>query len=191
MIDTSSNGSPNNTVVVGLGASAGGLEALEQFFQNMSSDSGMAFVIITHLDPSHRSMLVEIIGRYTKMEVHTVEEGVHVQPNQVYIIPAEEYVYIEDNTLHRVKRTDLREKKMPVDLFFRSLAEAKGENAVAIVLSGTGTDGSLGVKDIKEYLGLVVAQDFISAKYDGMPRSAVETGLVDDCISPRRRCPLS
>ena len=179
-----SNGTVTDTVVVGIGASAGGLEALEQFFQSMPSDSGLAFVIISHLDPEHRSMLGEIISRYTKMNVLTIKEGMSVQPDKVYVIPSEEYARIDDNTLHLVSRTDLRTKKMPVDLFFRSLAAAKEENAIAVVLSGTGTDGSLGIKDVKEHLGLVIAQDLISAKFDGMPRSTIETGLADYVLSP-------
>lgn len=179
-----SNEAAAETVVVGLGASAGGLEALEQFFQNMPSDSGMAFVVITHLDPNHRSVLGDIIGRYTKMEVRTIEEGIPVRPNHAYIIPSEQFVYIRDNELHLVSRTELRGTKMPIDLFFRSLAEAKRDKSVAIIFSGTGTDGSLGIKDIKEQFGLVMAQDLISSKYDGMPRSAVDTGLVDYVLSP-------
>lgn len=173
-----------NDVVVGLGASAGGLDAFEQFFKKMPSDSGAAFVIITHLDPHHHSMLGDIIGRYARMKVQTIEDEMPVQPNIIYIIPSSGYAYLEGSALHLVTRKEKSEKNLPIDMFFRSLAVARGENAVAIVLSGTGTDGTLGVKDVKEHLGLVIAQDLISAKYNGMPKSVIDSGHVDYVLPP-------
>jgi len=165
--------------IVGMGASAGGLEAFESFFTAMPENSGMAFVLISHLDPTHISILPELIQKKTKMKVHLVEDGVKIQPNGVYVIPPNKDMAILNGVLHLMDLPQPRGFNLPIDNFFKSLAQDQGTNAICIILSGTGSDGSLGLKQIKGELGMVMVQDEDSAKYAGMPRSAFATGLVD------------
>jgi two-component system CheB/CheR fusion protein len=167
--------------VVGIGASAGGLEAFEEFFNNMPSDSGMAFVLVPHLDPSHSSILPELIKRHTTMKVDQAADGVKVEPNRVYIIPPNKEMAIFHGTLQltTLEKTSPRGLRMPIDSFLRSLADDKGEVAICIILSGSGSDGSMGVRAIHAAGGMTMVQEISTAKYDGMPRSAVETNLVD------------
>ncbi len=170
--------------VVGIGASAGGLEALEQLFGNMPSDSGIAFVIVQHLDPNTRSSMPEILSRFTKMPTHVASDGLKVEPNSIFLIPPSKSMSIQDGILYLHEPEQSPGLRLPVDFFFRSLAKEKGADSICIILSGTGTDGTLGVKAIKGEQGTAFVQDPESAKYDGMPRSAIDTGLVDFVLKP-------
>lgn len=170
--------------VVGIGASAGGLEAFEQFFTAMPADSGMGFVLIPHLSPEHKSIMSDLLRRYTKMEIFEARDGVQVRPDRVYIIPPDKDMSIFHGRLQLIKPVERRGLRHPIDFFFRSLAADQGERAIAIILSGTGTEGALGLKDIKGAGGLVIAQDPTTARYDGMPRSATATDLVDYVLPP-------
>ena len=160
-----------------MGGSAGALEAFEQFFTHMPADSGLAFVLITHMDPVHKGMMPELLGRCTAMPVVQVEESMPVRPNHVYVIPPNKDMSILHGILHLTDVAAPRGVRAPIDLFFRHLAEDQEDRAVAIIMSGMGTDGTLGIKAIKEHLGLALAQDARSAKYDSMPKSAIGTGL--------------
>ena len=172
--------------VVGIGASAGGLDAIEKFFSNMPSDSGMAFVIIMHFDPSSKSVMVEILKRYTKMEVHQAEDGMKMEPNSVYIIPPNKDMATLHGTLQLLEPTVSRGIRHPIDFFFRSLSEDFKEKAICIILSGTGTEGTLGLKALKGEGGMVMVQDVESAAYDGMPASAIATGFADYILPPEK-----
>lgn len=170
--------------IVGIGASAGGLEAFEQFFTNMPTDSGMAFVLVQHLDPLHKSILSDLLRRYTKMKVMEVKDGTMVEPNTVFVIPPNRYMAIMHRKLHLLEPKEVPGLRIPIDYFFRSLAEDQKEKAICIVLSGTGTEGALGIRAIKGEGGMAIVQDPESAKYDGMPRNAVATGLADYILLP-------
>jgi len=172
--------------VVGIGASAGGLEAFEQFFTNMRSDSGIAFVLIQHLDPTHKSILTELVKRYTSMNVMEVEDAMPLEANTVFVIPPNRYMAIFNGRLHLLEPTEVPGLRTPIDYFFRSLAEDQKERAICIVLSGTGTEGALGLRAVKGEGGMAMVQDPESAKYDGMPRSAVATGLADYILPPQQ-----
>lgn len=179
--DKNTSGKPpvKGIPIVGIGASAGGLEAFEQFFTNAPPDTGMAFVLVQHLDPTHKSILVDLVGRYTRMKVFEVEDGMKVQPDCAYIIPPNRDMAILHGALHLIEPVAPRGQRLPIDYFFRSLAQDQQERAVAIVLSGTGTDGTLGVKAIKGEGGMVMVQSPESSRYDGMPRSALNAGVAD------------
>jgi len=172
--------------IVGIGASAGGLAAFEAFFSGMPADTdpGMAFVLVQHLAPDHKSILSDLIRRYTRMQVFEVEDGITVQPNCAYIIPPNRDMAFLNGTLHLLEPTAPRGQRLPIDFFFRSLAQDQGERAIAIVLSGTGSDGTLGVRAIKGEGGMIMAQNPESTEFDGMPRSAIATGLVDYQLLP-------
>ncbi|MCU7806350.1 MAG: PAS domain S-box protein [Candidatus Thiodiazotropha sp. (ex Semelilucina semeliformis)] len=170
--------------IVALGASAGGLEAFETFFKAMPHDSGIAFVLVAHLDPTHVSLLPELVQKHSKMQVHQVKDGMKVACNHVYVIPPNKNLRILNGTLQLFDLTRPRGANLPIDSFFRSLAADQGTNAICIILSGTGTDGTLGLKAIKGEVGMVMVQDEASAKYDGMPRSAISTGLADYVLPP-------
>jgi two-component system CheB/CheR fusion protein len=174
--------------VVGIGASAGGLEALEQFFNNMPSNTGMAFVVIQHLDPNYKGMLCELLQRTTEMKVHTVTDRMQLKPNCAYVIPSNKSMSILKNTLHLFEPVETRGLRLPIDLFFRSLAADRNDNLIGIILSGMGSDGSLGLKSIKESNGMVLVQDPASSKYDSMPRAAIESVVVD-IIAPPNELP--
>ena len=165
--------------IVGMGGSAGALEAFEKFFMHMPADSGLAFVLVTHMDPSHKGMMPELLGRCTTMNVVQVEDGMPVQSNHVYIIPPNKDMSIHRGVLHLQEPAAPRGVRAPIDLFLRHLAEDLEDRAIAIIMSGMGTDGTLGVKAIKEHLGLALVQESRSAKFDSMPKSAIGTGLVD------------
>jgi len=185
--DANSNKSPiEDFPIVGIGASAGGLAAFENFFTAMPEDtgSGMAFVLVQHLDPNHKSILTDLIGRYTSMPVYEVKDEMVVKPGCVYVIPPNHDMIFEYGTLKLLKPAEPRGHRLPIDLFFRSLAQSKQELAICIVLSGTGSDGTLGVRAIKAEGGMVMAQTPESSEYDGMPRSAIATGMVDYILTP-------
>jgi two-component system CheB/CheR fusion protein len=172
--------------IVGIGASAGGLAAIEAFFSAMPPDteSGMAFVVVQHLDPDHKSMLIDLVKQYTRMRVFKVEDGMEVAPNCTYIIPPNRDMAFRNGKLHLLEPSGPRGLRLPIDFFFRSLAQDQHERAICIVLSGTGTDGTLGLKTIKGEGGMAMVQDPESAAYDGMPRSAIATGVVDYVLPP-------
>jgi len=172
--------------IVGIGASAGGLAAFEAFFSGMpvSADPGMAFVLVQHLAPDHDSILTELIRRYTRMQVFEVKDNMQVQINCAYIIPPNRDMSFLNGTLHLLKPAAPRGQRLPIDYFFRSLAQDQRELAIGVVLSGTGSDGSLGVRAIKGEGGMVMAQSPESSEFDGMPRSAIATGLVDYELPP-------
>jgi two-component system CheB/CheR fusion protein len=170
--------------IVGIGSSAGGLAALEKFFDKMPPDAGMAFVVVTHLDPSHASMMASLLQKHTEMKVVQVEDGMKVAPNQVYVIPPDKDMGIVKGRLQLMQVKVEPGPRAPVNYFLRHLAEEKREKAACIILSGMGTDGTLGLKAIKGELGMVMVQDPETAKYDGMPRSAISTGLVDYILPP-------
>ena len=171
--------------VVAIGASAGGLEPLEQFFQAMPVDSGMAFVVLQHLSPNFKSLMGELLGRHTELTIRRAEDKMRLEPNCVYLNPPRMDVTVGDGCLRladqdRVEGTP----QLPIDKFFHSLASAYGAKAIGIVMSGTGSDGSRGIQAIKEAGGLTVVQDQASAKFDGMPRSSIDTGAIDIILPP-------
>jgi two-component system CheB/CheR fusion protein len=173
------------SLYVAVGASAGGLEAIEAFFTGMASDSGMAFIVIQHLSPDYKSLMVEILSKKTKMKVHRAEDGMPVMPDNVYLIPPKKNLTIFHGKLllndqEYVKGTI----NLPIDIFLRSLAEDQGDKAVAVILSGSGSDGMRGVRAIKEYGGMVMVQSESTAKFDSMPRAAISTGLADFILPP-------
>ncbi|CAG0959760.1 MAG: PAS domain-containing protein [Candidatus Methanoperedens sp.] len=172
--------------IIGIGASAGGLEALEKFFMNMPSDSDMAFAIVMHFDPVAKSVMADILRGYTKMEVFQAEDGMKVEPNHIYIIPPNKDMAILHRKIHLYEPVVSKGIRHPIDFFFRSLADDLKENAICIILSGTGTEGTLGLKAIKGEGGMVMVQSMESAAYDGMPRSAIATELVDYILSPEK-----
>jgi two-component system CheB/CheR fusion protein len=173
-------------LIVGIGASAGGLEALETFFKSMPDNSDISFVIVVHLDPHHASILPELLQRFTSMTVVSITDDTEVKPNAVYVIPPNHNISISDSKLQLLDLPEPRIGNLPIDMFFSSLAQDQGDNAIAIILSGTGSDGSLGLKEIKAENGLVISQDESSAKYDGMPHNAIATGMVDSILSPEK-----
>jgi two-component system CheB/CheR fusion protein len=171
--------------VVAIGASAGGLESLEQLFAQLPSDTGMAFVVIQHLSPDFRSVMDELIARRCEMPVHLAQDGELVEPNHVYLMPPRKEMIIQERRLILADKDPAQGLTLPIDQFFRSLAADLGPEAVAVVLSGSGSDGSRGVVDVKRAGGLVLVESPASAKFDGMPLSAQATGLVDHTAVPR------
>lgn len=165
--------------MVGIGASAGGLEAFRAFLSAAPIDSGLAFVLVQHLAPDHRSILAELLQSVTAMPVHEIEGDVAVEPNHVYVILQNTSLTITDGTLRLAEPAQLAGHRAPIDGFFMSLAEDQGENAACVILSGGGYDGTQGLRAIKEHGGLVLAQSAETAAHDSMLRSAVQTGLVD------------
>ncbi|MEM7590032.1 MAG: chemotaxis protein CheB [Cyanobacteria bacterium P01_A01_bin.83] len=173
----------DNLIVVGIGASAGGLDALEQLFDNMPADSGAAFVVIQHLSPDFKSLMKEILGRRTQMKVFRVSQGMKLKPNSVYLIPPGKILIVEANILclqeRKKDKHDKPEFTFPIDLFFTSLAKNTGARAIGVVLSGSGSDGSYGLRAINEAGGIALVQDPDTAEFDGMPLSAISTGVVN------------
>lgn len=173
-------------IVVGIGASAGGLEALQDFFKHMPAKTGMAFVVIQHLSPDYRSLMDELLARETDIPIRIAESGMEVLGDHIYLLPPRKNIMIAGNILHLDEQEKGKRLNLPVDIFLRSLANDKGKNAIAVILSGTGSDGTLGTRAIKETGGMVMVQDEHSAKFDGMPRSSISTGLVDYILPPER-----
>jgi two-component system, chemotaxis family, CheB/CheR fusion protein len=172
--------------IVGVGASAGGLEAFEQLLAALPEHSGMAFVLVQHLAPTHESMLSALLSRSTKMPVVEVKQGMRVEANHVYVIPPNADMSISNGVLHLITLSPERARRMPIDFFFRSLAEDQEGRAIGIILSGTASDGTLGLQAIKARGGVTFAQDESSAKFFAMPRSAVAAGNVDFILPPER-----
>ena len=171
--------------VVGIGASAGGLEPIGELLEGLPALTGMAFLIVQHLDPARASMLAEILGKKTSMPVVEVKVGMSIAPDHAYIIPPNTLLSLDGDTLHLQPRAEGRQPSMPVDFLFQSLAAQRGHNAVGIVLSGTGSDGTRGLQAIKGAGGITLAQEEASASFPGMPRSAIEAGCVDFIQAPR------
>ncbi|MCX5753110.1 MAG: chemotaxis protein CheB, partial [Candidatus Krumholzibacteria bacterium] len=165
--------------IVGIGASAGGLEALEQFLAHVPKDSGMAYVIVQHLDPTHKDMMVDLLQRGTVMPVIQVRNRTRIKKDCVYVIPPNKDMSILHGVLHLLDPVAPRGLRLPIDFFLRSLADDQQERSIGVILSGMGSDGTLGLHAIKEKAGVVFVQEPTSAKFDGMPRSAVEAGLAD------------
>src|SRR5688572_12453606 len=165
-------------MVVGIGASAGGLKALQSFFDALPDETNMAYVVITHLHPEYESHLPDILQSHTGMPVTQVTREVKVERNHVYVIPPDRRMLITDSKLDVAEFDEPRGHRTPIDLFFRSLASSHPDSA-AVILSGTGTDGSVGIKAVKESGGLLMVQHPNEAEYDGMPRAAIATGLAD------------
>ncbi|AKB83160.1 Chemotaxis protein methyltransferase CheR [Methanosarcina barkeri 3] len=176
-----------NFPIVGIGASAGGLGAFEAFFSGIPKkvNPGVAFIIVQHLDPKYKSILTSLIGRYTDLQVYEIEEGMKVKPNCVYVIPPNSDLIFREGLLHLIEPVEPHGRRMPIDFFFRSLAEEKKESAIGIILSGTGSDGTLGIRAIKAEGGMVMAQTPESSEYDSMPRSVINTGLADYVLPPK------
>ena len=176
--------------LVGIGTSAGGLEALELFLRHVPAECGMAFVVIQHLSPTHVGNLTELLQRSTTMKVSQVDSTTKVQPNHVYVIPPNKDMSISKRTLHlQEPEADTKHGlRLPIDSFLLSLAKDAAEQSIGIILSGMGSDGSKGMRAIKEQGGLTLAQEPSSAKFDSMPKSAIDAGLVD-IIAPAEELP--
>ena len=175
---------PAPTHYVAVGASAGGLEAIELFFSHMPPENDLGFIVIQHLSPDYKSLMVELLSKKTLMPVRRAEDGMLVLPNHVYLIPPKKNLTIFHGKLLLSEQDHSKGVNLPIDVFLRSLAEDQNEKAVAIILSGTGSDGTRGVRAIKEYGGMVMVQSEESAKFDGMPRAAIATGLADFVLPP-------
>ncbi|MFE8031747.1 chemotaxis protein CheB [Thiohalocapsa marina] len=174
--------------VVAVGASAGGLDALERFFRAVPAQSGAAYVVIQHLSPDHKSMMANLLSRHTRMSVVTVEDGMTIEPNRVHLIPPASIMSVSHGQL-RLSPKNPRGLSLPIDLFFTALARDFGKYAIGVVLSGTGSDGTRGAVAINDAGGLLLAQEPESAKFDGMPRSVIATGLVDAILPPEQLGP--
>ena len=173
-------------VVVGIGASAGGLHALEEFFKHLSTDSNAAYVVIQHLSPDFKSLMKELLERHTRMAIYRVEEGMELQPNSIYLIPPGKNSILEGEKFHLIaqKLHSSGELNFPIDVFFKSLAQTMKEYSMGIILSGTGSDGSRGLEAIGRAGGFTLVQDPSSAQFDGMPRSAIATAVVNRILPP-------
>lgn len=170
--------------IVGVGASAGGLEALEQLFRNIPDDSGAAFVVVQHLSPDFKSLMNELLARHTKMTIQKVEDGIRIEADNIYLMPPKVEMIVSGGRLLLTEKDPETGLALPIDTFFRSLAQDAGAKSIGIVLSGTGSDGSRGIRDIHTAGGLVLVQSLDSAKFDGMPRSARDTGVCDLLLPP-------
>jgi two-component system CheB/CheR fusion protein len=170
--------------IVGIGASAGGLEALEALFAVMPERTGMAFVVLQHLSPDFESRMDELLARRTRIAIRKVTDGVEVEPDHIYLIPPAKDMILSGGRLLLTDKDPARGLTLPIDHFLRSLAQDAGRNAIAVILSGTGSDGSRGIKEVHDAGGLVIAQDPATARFDGMPRSAIETGVVEVELAP-------
>ncbi len=172
--------------VIGIGASAGGLVPLRAFFGALPAKSGLTYVVVTHLSPQHESILADLLQPYTQMPVQQVNERTEMQVDHVYVIPPGKRLLVMAGHLDLADFDMPRGKRLQIDAFFRSLAEHHGDGG-AVILSGSGSDGAVGIQRIKEKGGLILVQEPAEAEYDGMPKSAIATGLVD-IVAPARRC---
>lgn len=175
-----------STPIVGIGASAGGLEAFTKLLEALPADTGLAFVLVQHLEPKHESALATLLTKATQMPVVEVRERMRIEPNHVYVIPSNTDLSLRDGLLHVVGRKAPSGRHLPIDYFLRSLAETFGSRALGVVMSGTASDGSAGIQAIKQQGGITFAQEPESARFDGMPRSAIATGCVDFVLPPER-----
>lgn len=171
---------------VGIGASAGGLEAIEDFFLHMPEEIGLAFIVIQHLSPDYKSLMVELLSKKTKIPVHRCTDGMQVKPDNIYMIPPRKNLTIFHGRLVLREKDTARGVNLPIDIFLKSLADDQADRAIAVILSGTGSDGTRGVRAIKEQGGMVMVQDEATAKFDGMPRAAISTGVADFILPPKK-----
>ncbi|MEP7110071.1 MAG: chemotaxis protein CheB, partial [Ferruginibacter sp.] len=176
--------SKNLFPVVGVGASAGGLEAFKQLLKAIPENSGIAYILVQHLDPFHESVLADILQRVTRIPVYEITNNITVAPDHIYIIPANKILIATDGVLKLDVRPPKPGRYMPIDIFFKSLAEVHQDHAIGVVLSGTGSDGTLGLKAIKDHGGITFAQHLDSAIYDGMPLNAIQSDIVDFILTP-------
>ncbi len=181
---SSENASPSH--YVGIGASAGGLEAIEKFITNMPSQNSLAVIIVQHLSPDYKSLMVELLTKKTDMPVHRAEEGMEVCAGNIYLIPPKKNLTIFHGKLLLKDKSPQEGINLPIDIFLQSLAQDQAEKAIAVILSGTGSDGTRGVRAVKENNGMVMVQDESSAKFDGMPRAAISTGTADYILTPEK-----
>ena len=170
--------------LVGIGASAGGLEAIHDLFDHFPSNSSFSFVIVQHLSPDHKSLMAELLSKHTKMQVLEAEDKMATRPNCVYVLPSGKQLTLKAGRLHLVEKIRSREPNFAIDLFFESMAKDRGVAAIGVILSGTGTDGTKGSKALKAAGGMVVVQDPQTARFDGMPNSAIDAGAVDFILAP-------
>ena len=170
--------------IVAIGASAGGLEAIQEFFDNMPSNSNLSFIIIQHLSPDYKSLLVELVSKHTHMKVYEAKHETPVEPNCIYVIPNDKLLTIKDGRLQLNNKSQEKAPNTAIDTFLKSLAEDQQSRAIAVILSGTGTDGTRGIQAVQKNGGIVFVQDPVSAKFDGMPNSAIATGFTDYILSP-------
>ena len=183
MPDIKHTPSENLFPVVGVGASAGGLEAFKELIKAIPADSGMAYIFIQHLAPQYESLLTEILQKFTRIPVVEISNNLKVLPNHVYIIPANKLVTANDGVLQLEPRIQ-EEKLNVIDVFFSSLSEVHHDHAIGVILSGTGSDGTVGLKTIKDLGGITIVQDKDSATYYGMPQSAIDAEVVDSILAP-------
>jgi PAS domain S-box-containing protein len=182
-------GIPANTaekdgfMITGIGASAGGIRAFQDFFQNVPANSGIAFVVILHMSPDHDSHLAQVLQATTKMRVTQVNEKVKVEPDNIYVVPPNQHLTMSDGHIVVTPNTQIEDRRAPVDIFFRTLAEEHGGKAIAVILSGTGANGSMGLKRVKEKGGATFVQNPREAEFNEMPRNAIATGLVDEVLN--------
>ncbi|MGC2078374.1 MAG: chemotaxis protein CheB, partial [Xanthobacteraceae bacterium] len=181
---TGQNTADKAPVIVAIGASAGGIPALQKFFSEIPQNTGAAFIVVLHLDPQHRSELSAIMGAHTKMPVVQVEAKARLEPNHVYVIPPDRRLHVIDHELSATEFEEPRGQRLPIDFLFRSVAERLGDG-FAVILSGAGSDGTLGVRAVKEAGGIILVQDPNEADYASMPRSAIETSVVDFVLPVR------
>ena len=176
--------SPNLFPVVGVGASAGGLEAFKRLVKAIPEHSGMAYILVQHLEPTHESALTDILQKYTNIPIQEITINVQVSPNNIYTIPSNKLLTATDGVLQLSPRPAKKVKNMPIDVFFASLAEVHKSHAIGVILSGTATDGTMGLKTIKDHGGITIAQEQQSAAFDGMPQSAIDADVVDFILKP-------
>ena len=165
--------------LIAVGASAGGLEALKAFFSNLPDNDQNSYIVIQHLSPDYKSMMGELLAKTAKLPIEQITDNSEVEPSKIYLIPPVNNLTIEDGILHLSEKPKNQKLNLPIDLFLDSLADYKKDRAIAVILSGTGSDGTRGVKAIKEADGMVMVQDPEQAKFDGMPKSAINSGMVD------------
>jgi two-component system, chemotaxis family, CheB/CheR fusion protein len=184
VVGQAKDGTDNAPVIVAIGASAGGVRALQSFFTGIAENTGAAFIVVVHLDPQHRSELPSIVGARTSMPVIQVEKTARLEPNRVYVIPPDRRLQVIDHELLATEFEEPRGQRLPIDFLFLSVAERLGDG-FAVILSGAGSDGALGVRAVKEAGGIILVQDPNEADYASMPRSSIETGAVDFILPVR------
>lgn len=182
MVKTGDRRQVDNLLVVGIGASAGGIEALQRFFEQVDPRSGMAYAVILHLTPDHDSQLADLLQQVTPIPVTRVMERTRIEADHIYVVPPNQHLVMEDDSIVVIDNTSVEDRRAPVDIFFRTLAESHGPRAVCVVLTGTGANGSMGLKRIKERGGVVFVQSPVEALHNEMPRNAIATGLVDEVL---------
>ena len=171
--------------IAGIGASAGGLDAFERFFRHLPLSMGVAYVVMQHIDPTHDSLLADLLQRFTEIPVSQVTDGIIIKPNHIYVAPPGQNLALLNGKLHLMQsRLTKEQRRLPIDFFFRSLADDQQDGSIGVILSGNGTDGTLGLKAIKGAGGLAMVQTPESATYAGMPLSAVNTDIIDFILPP-------